>query len=51
MNKDKVKLDEELLKAKRNIEIAKKAIRDSEQHYVKKYPNYFEREEDKDEKS
>ena len=51
MNKNKVGLDEELLKAKKKVEVTKKAVRDSVKELKKKYPEYFEKEEDKDEKS
>ena len=51
MNKDKVKLDEKMVRIKREVEVAKKAVRDSEEALREKYPEYYEKEEGKDEKS
>ena len=45
MNKDKIELDERLLRAKRDVEVAKKAARDSEKRLREKYPEYFEEKE------
>ena len=47
MNKDKVELNEKMVRIKREIEVAKKAVRDSEKELRKKYPDYFEKDEGK----
>ena len=44
MNKNKVGLDEELLRAKKKVEVTKKVVRDSVKELKKKYPEYFEKD-------
>ena len=51
MNKNKVGLNEELLKAKKRVEVTKKVVRDSVKELKKKYPEYFEKDKDKNEES
>ena len=51
MDKDKVELDEKMVRIKREVELAKKTVEDSVKVLKEKYPDYFEKEEGKDEKS